>query len=467
MPEVNLAEWIDNGSKLLVSDDLMQAEIYLCPPPVKQEYTPDLLKAYLSSKRIQHGVKEELLSGLLAKKLYYKKVTVALGTPVKDGEDGSFQFLFDTETKKTPKVLPDGSVDYRTMANIPTVKEGAIIARYHSATVGSDGMNLYGGVIPARSGKDLPELKGKGFCVSEDRRTYMATISGKIELENGRINIKNFLEIKEDVDLLTGDIDFDGDVLIHGNVSGGRRVRAGGNLTIEGCVEACELYAGKDIVLARGMQGGGRGVAECRGSLSGKFFEQMRITAGRNVSANSILNCQVEAGVDVEVAGRHGAILGGSIFAGHWIQATTVGNIAEVQSELIAGDSDGLNSQMQQLEAEYRQLGEQMHKTKHVLELFQARKSQENDKESQFSQERRMQVTRMKISLDSKINENVQKRQRILEKLELAEEAKISIRQSAYPGTKVRINGAKYQFREVLTGIVLKKYETDIRLFAE
>ncbi|MDE7300236.1 MAG: FapA family protein, partial [Lachnospiraceae bacterium] len=363
MPEINLAEWIDNGSRLLVSDDLMQAELYLCPPPAKQEYTLELLQDYLSSKRLRNGVKDELLSGILRKKQYYTKVRVAVGTPVKDGEDGSYQFLFDTETNKTPKVLPDGSVDYRTLTNIPTVKEGAIIARYHPATEGTAGMNLYGSVIPARNGRELPELKGKGFCVSEDRRTYMATISGKIEMENGRINIKNFLEVKEDVDTLTGDIEFDGDVLIHGNVSGGRRVRAGGNLTIEGCVEACELYAGKDIVLARGMQGGGRGVAECKGSVSGKFFEQMKIVAGKNVSANSILNCRVEAGVDIEVAGRHGAILGGSVFAGHWIQATTVGNIAEVQTELTAGDSDELNGQMQRLEAECRQLEEQMHKT--------------------------------------------------------------------------------------------------------
>ena len=77
-----------------------------------------------------------------------------------------------------------------------------------------------------------------------------------------------------------------------------------------------------------------------------------------------------------------------------------------------------------------------------------------------------MQVTRLKILLDSRLNENVAKCQEILAKMELAEQAGIVIHQSAYPGTRVRINGARYAFAKVLTGVTLKKNENKICLYS-
>lgn len=464
MKNAEMMDWIEKGSKILISEDWMAAELYLCPPPENVSYGTNVILQVLAKNGIVKGIREERIRKMLEEEEYYTKNLVALGEPPQDGQDGHFDFLFDTETNKKPKVLPDGSVDYRTMTNIPTVKEGAIIARYTPATPGKAGWDIAGREVAARNGKELPEIKGKGFCTSEDKRAYMATISGRIEMENGRITILNFLEVKEDVDVLTGDIEFDGDVLVHGNVTSGRKIRATGTITVQGVVEGCELSAGKDIVLTRGMQGGGKGVVSCKGSLSGKFFEQTRITAGKNVNANSVLSCIVQAGEDIVVAGRHGVILGGLVYAGRTLEVTTVGNVAEVQSELIAGKSDELERSLQKLELEYKEFQEQMEKTKHVLKLLQMRK--DNEAESAFSQERRMQVTRFKISLDSQMNENMQKRQKILDKIQLAQDAKIIIRQCAYQGTRVSINGAQYQFREVLNGVTLKKKDNEIRLYS-
>ena len=464
MMNSEMLEWIENGSKVMMSENLMTAELTLCPPPENMKYDVDTIIQVLARNGVRRGVREERIKKILEDGLYSVKVVVAFGQPPEEGQEGRFEFLFDVETDKKPKILPDGSVDYRMMTNIPTVKEGAIIARYIPATQGKNGWDLTGQQIEAKRGRELPEIKGKGFCTSEDKRTYMATVSGRIEMENNRITIKNFLEIKDDVDTLTGDIDFDGDVLVHGNVVSGRKIRAGGTLTVQGSVEGCELYAGKDIVLTRGMQGGGRGIVSCKGSVSGKFFEQTKIIAGVNVNANSVLSCFVEAGEDIVVAGRHGVILGGIVYAGRTIEATTVGNVAEVQSELIAGKSDELERMLQKLEVDYRELADQLEKTRQVLSLLQVPKDPKQ--ETRPNQERRMQVTRYKISLDSQMNENLQKRQKLVEKIELAREAKIIIRQCAYPGTRVRMNGVQYQFKEVLNGVTLKKKEDEIRLYS-
>ena len=47
---------------------------------------------------------------MLEDEIYFAKVVVAFGQPPEEGQEGRFEFLFDVETNKKPKVLPDGSV---------------------------------------------------------------------------------------------------------------------------------------------------------------------------------------------------------------------------------------------------------------------------------------------------------------------------------------------------------------------
>lgn len=461
MTSTKLYEWLGNGSKVIVSNDRMKAELYLCPPPENETYSVDMICHFLEANQIKNGISERAIEGLLQRKEYSSRVLVASGTPAQDGKDGRYEYFFETETNKKPKLMPDGSVDYRTMAGIPTVSEGSEIAHYYPADEGADGIDLYGNVVRAKKGKDSPQLKGKGFTVSEDKQSYIALMSGKIVMENGRISVQNFLEIKEDIDALTGDISFDGDVLIHGNVNGGRRVQAGGNLTIEGHVESCELTAGGDIMLTHGMQGGGRGVISCKGSVSGKFFEQVEITAGGNVSANSILSCNVRAGGDIEVAGRHGAIIGGRVLSGHFIQAATVGNASEVQTELVAGESGELEEKIRRLELESEDLQRQMDKTKMILQ----RLTMQKEPASLEVRMQAMQLTRLKITLDSKLKINSQERKELLEKLALAEEAKIVVHRNVNRGTTITMNGESFLVKDMIYKATFRKTEEGIKYY--
>lgn len=440
-------------SKLIVSDDKMTAELYLCKPPEGEEYDLEIVKHFLTLQKVTYGVQEEALKELLNNKMFYQKIVAAKGKAVIDGVDGRYEYLFDTESKKKPKVLEDGSVDYGTMTNIPTVAENDVIVRYYPPQEGEAGYTVTGVQILPRKGKTLPELRGKGFRVSEDHLEYIATLSGKIVLENERINITNLLEIKEDVDLLTGDINFDGDILIHGNVTTGRRVHAGGNLTVEGFAEPCGLSAKKDIVLKNGMQGGGKAYVKCDGSVMGKFFEQVRIKAGKNVNANSLLGCDVLAGENVEISGKQGVILGGNVFAYHQVIAENIGSNAEVNTFITAGDTQALSSRLIELDKEQKDLTKQLEQARKLLELMQGVKTQKEGNDPVA--ERKLQVMRMKITLDSHINENKKTIEDLMNKVELASDAKVIIHHTAFPGTVVKVNGAVFKFTEPVAGVTL------------
>ena len=68
-------------------------------------------------------------------------------------------------------------------------------------------------------------------------------ISGHVILENDKIFVSNVLELVN-VDNSTGDIDYEGDVVVNGNVLAGFTVKATGDITVSGIVEGATVIAG-------------------------------------------------------------------------------------------------------------------------------------------------------------------------------------------------------------------------------
>lgn len=95
----------------------------------------------------------------------------------------------------------------------------------------------------------------------------MATIDGKIEKNKNRILINPVLEINGDVDVGTGNIDFIGDVIVHGSVRAGARIMSSQSITVDGICEGCVLEAGKDIILRSGMIGRNKARLIVKGNL--------------------------------------------------------------------------------------------------------------------------------------------------------------------------------------------------------
>ena len=144
-------------------------------------------------------------------------------------------------------MLEDGSVDYKNMELFEAVEKDKLIAEYHSATRGVFGYDVTGQLIAPKKGKELPPLHGQGFMVSEDKREYYALVSGIIELEeeSRSLNIRNLYTVPGNVDASTGNINFNGDVNIMGNVEPGFTVDAAGSVVVDGHCEGGKIYAGK------------------------------------------------------------------------------------------------------------------------------------------------------------------------------------------------------------------------------
>lgn len=323
-----------------ISDDKMQAYIKIKEPKDKTlRFSSYEIIQYLGAHNVLKGYHNSNIAAIAKKGVYNREILVARGEAPYEGRDGYYEFFFDTNSKKKPAIRDDGTVDYSAMSQLSNVNEGDVVAIYHHADQSRNGYDVTGKEQQIKPKKDLLPLKGRGVDNSENPDEYIATASGKIEYRDRHIDIKNVHEVRGDVDLITGKIEFFGDIHIIGNVEAGVVIRASRNVTVDGVVEAAEIYAGGDVVLKKGIQGGGKGKIVSQGSVFADFVEHCEVMAKGDIRSNSFVNSNVAAGDHVMAEGKKGIILGGRVHGLLGVSAQVVGNEVETKTLVESGYS--------------------------------------------------------------------------------------------------------------------------------
>lgn len=358
--------------------------------------------------------------------------------------------------------MEDGTIDFRTIELVEPVNKGDVIVLYHPAIEGTDGRDVYGSRIPAGRGKEQPILFGSGFTISEDKLVYTANFSGKVELINGKLFVTNLLLIEGDTDNSTGDIRFSGDVVVKGNVNYGYSIFAEGNVTVCGSVEAAKIVAGQNVELRNGMQGGGKGSIECLGNVSGKFFEQVNIQCKGNLLANSILHCNIHCEGKVVASGRHGIIVGGVTEAICGIEATVLGNVAEVKTRLAVGNF-APSSEILELQSEMEQLTEELSKVSFEMDKVRTFSEKNGSKDLM---KKLYELAKTRDSIQASINEKKQEYDTIMQYRKLSQQAVIRVSKYLYPEVHININGMSYQTADTFNNLTVKLVNNEVKLFS-
>lgn len=349
-------------SYVRISEDEMEAWLYLCEPENGEHYCKEDLVELLAQYGVTDGLNKSNISAMAKKGVYYREIKVASGQEIVDGVDGSYEFYFTPENvARAPKIREDGSVDYTSLKTLQNVKKGEKVALYHPAVLGTDGYTVKGAILQAKYARELPPLGGRGATISEQNpNLYLAALDGKIQIANNKIDIQNVHEINEDVDMLIGKVEFYGDIVVNGNVESGVTIRAGRNIIIKGNVEACSLSAGGDIILQRGIQGSEKGVVTAEGNVYAEFIEFATVKAGKNIQSNSILNSIITAGERITVDGKKGKIVGGYAHASVGIQAQSMGNNSEVKTVVHTGFTEAEFNRITQINREEAELQQEL-----------------------------------------------------------------------------------------------------------
>ena len=421
-----------------ISADEMEAYLQVPPPAEDTNYTIKDLQDILDHNNVCYGVISSALTDVIGGKLYDQPILVAKGNEPIHGVDGYYEYLFNKVIDNKPQIKADGTVDYWSVNNLETIEVGKVIAVYHPPVQGKDGMGVRGNVVLAKRGKEMPMLKGKGFDRSEDNLVYTANTEGKIEMQNDRIIISAIHEISGNADITRGNIDFRGDVVVHGNVESGITIHASGSITIDGTVEACTLEAGKDIILRGGMLGGNKASVKTKGNIFAKFFENTHIEAEGSIQADVLMNCTVDCHSKVILSGRRASIIGGEVHAVQGVEAYSIGNEAETKTYIYTGAETSLHTRAAQLEKRIADIKAEIKKIEKGLEQF---KALEKEKAASFANDpRRMALLRIRIRDVASLAEAENEFEKLNELLIRAKGATVKILDKVHPGVRIVID---------------------------
>ena len=345
--------------QLLISRDCMAAWVYVIPPlNGGPDITEENLRSLLKQDRVKTGILDETVKSIAKEHIYDQVLLIARGILARNGIDGSVKDHFERVVQLEFEEDENGSVDYKNLNNIQAVKEGEVICEITTAIPGENGMTIEGQVYPCTvKGTPIPVPAGRNTQLTEDGTLLISQKTGHVTFSNGKFQVDPLLKINGNIDNSTGNVDYDGDIFISGDVRNGFSVKATGSIDIRGSVEGAEISAQGPITIASGMSGNGRGTLTSESYVKCRYLEHCTVKAGGNVYAESIINSKIQSGEDIVVTSGIGVIIGGSLLAGSNINANIIGSkVRRLITELIIAnvpknveESSRLTREMEQL----------------------------------------------------------------------------------------------------------------------
>lgn len=318
---------VDAECEVYITDNQMTA--FLCVfPPIGGggEISADDILGTLKEKGITFGIDEEKVHSVAEGQRYNILFAVARGKPKTDGRDGAVVDHFPRGEDTGLKEDEHGNVDHKSLRRFHSVQAGGLICEITPPLEGVDGMDILGQVLKAVPGQAPVIPQGKNTVLNQEGTQLVAAQDGDVFFRSGVFCVENLLTITETVDNAVGNLDFNGNIRIQGDVKSGFEVDATGDIIVEGMVEGAVLKAGGDIVIAKGMNGNGQGTLEAGGQVKISFIENSHVTCHKDLHAATIINSHIVCGGSVYVNEGKGIIIGGSIEARDSVEAKRIGN---------------------------------------------------------------------------------------------------------------------------------------------
>jgi hypothetical protein len=280
---------------------------------------------------------------------------------------------------------------------------------------------------------------------------------------NNRVNIFPVHEVNGDVSLATGNIDFNGDVIIHGNVLEGMSIKASGTVTVDQVVESAYIDGKKGVMLRGGVLGKNGATVRSKGTITALFFEYADVETDGDIAADSFLDSRVNAGGKITLNGRKGRIVGGSTHALQGIEALEIGNTVGTTTEVSVGVHETTVEKMASVSREMKDDEKQLARIEEGLEQLETIMEQ---KGMDFRTDpRRMALVKEKVRLSALIAARTTELDELKKQMEFLNRSIIRVDRAVYPGVRVGVDEQTVQVQEPQRAVEFKKYMGNIGMF--
>jgi len=276
---------------LQVSEDRVQAWIRV-PKTVQGSSDVSPVKALIKKRGITFGVVKDAQVREFIQNCTdpHEKFIVAQGIPASVGKTAKIIHHFNTEHEGAGVVREDGSIDFTARGDSPYVKKGDLLAEKHPMEHPRTGTDIFGETLLVGEVEDVPLKGGDGVNFSDDELKIFAAISGQPSLNaGGEVSVLEQFTVRGDVDFKTGNINFNGNVLVTGMIKEGFTVECD-DLTANEINGATILIRG-DLKISNGIV---NAHVESRGSVQAKFLNNVKVFGAKNMMiTREIMGCRI------------------------------------------------------------------------------------------------------------------------------------------------------------------------------
>jgi hypothetical protein len=431
---MDIGEKRDGTFSLSVSADLMTVSLIISPPYGGQAVTSDEIFSALKDQGIVSGIQHETIKALTSARSAAND-PIALGRPPQRGNDGQLLSLIQEMKGRCPHLDDDSSIiDYRDLGGIVNVKPGDPLMRRIPAEEGAPGENVKGEPVSGIPGNDVrfaAELSGAELS-RDDSDLLIAAIGGQPVIVSNGVIVEPTVKIKN-VDMSTGNIAFEGTIIVSGDIASGMEVKASGDIMIGGMVEAAVLDAKGDVEVKGGLI---FTKVHAEGSITARFAEKAHLHAAGNIALRELaMQSELKAGGQIVVGEqgmKMGHIIGGVSRATTLVHAMVLGSSAGVTTRIEVGVDPDAKEKLSKVR----------------LQLEKKRKeSEEVSKTMTYIQQNLHRVDPATVSLNkmksshlqSEIAELMGQEKRLQKRLEPVDHARIEVERTVYDGVQVVI----------------------------
>jgi chemotaxis protein methyltransferase CheR len=295
--------------EIIIAEDEMRAELVLGP-----DERPESAAAFsvlLSREGIRHGI-DHAATAAIAAQVGPARICIASGDrPV--GEMAIGQVAVQTVQSNGAPLEPT------------TVASGDCLAKAIAGQPGQDGRTVTGGVLPAPACLPVHFASGDGTRVGDAPLDIIATRSGVMRCQGGRIEVLPVVRHKGNLTRDHGPMVGWGGLVVEGDVTEEAQVEMRGPVYVTGLVAGAKIWSGDRIVVRGAVTQGAQ--LEALGDVwTGPIHTSLVKTAGTLEVNGSVTLGQVKA----HVLRSNSAVVGGEVFVAEAIMASALGDAAGV-----------------------------------------------------------------------------------------------------------------------------------------
>lgn len=465
---MTIAHRRDGEFALVVADDLMSATLTLIPPQGGVAKGPAVIDA-MREQGIVHGILQSELNAALAAGIC-EKVLIAQGEWPVEGSPCYFTSLLEDQEAEEDEGLDqdDGEegegeeeeddrfsiIKFRDLGFLLLVDPGDHLMRRTPPVAGTSGIDIKGNPVPARP---MHEIRFNEKILGaepdpEDPNLLVATISGQPVVINNGVTVNPVVEV-ENVDLTTGNIDFNGTITIKGDIKAGMVLKVTGDVIVKGLIEAAEVHAGGNVSVTGGIIGHAATQASTLSTAAAQPFANARVICQGNLQALFVESAYIQAGESILIKGnarqsemysgtqiavgkgsgnKIGQIVGGHTHATNLIHAAWAGTSNGTKTELQVGSDPFLATQLATAEAIYKRKLEEIDQVIKLLAFLK-----QNPAKAAGGMGEKAEATRRRLLTESKAL--FEEQTTLKEKMISIDQARIKVTKGIYEGVEVRI----------------------------